>query len=119
MNNGLINLGFGNTVSGNQIIAIISPDSVPVQRLITEAQARGQLIDYAEGRSPRAVIILVAGGIILSAFQPETIGRHENRVRNRLGRDEIERDQLPAQQQNKAGSSKVKTDDGSSQKALR
>jgi extracellular matrix regulatory protein A len=98
MNNGLINLGFGNTVSGNEMIAIISPDSLPVQRLVTEAKERGQLIDYTQGRSPRAVVISVTGSIFLSAFQPETIGHHENRVQNRLSKDEIERNRLPTQQ---------------------
>ncbi|MEO0375625.1 MAG: extracellular matrix/biofilm biosynthesis regulator RemA family protein [Cyanobacteria bacterium P01_A01_bin.17] len=84
MNNGQINLGYGKTVAGGEMVAVISPSSLPVQRLIADAEARCQLVDYTHGRSPRAVVILVTGAVILSAFQPETIGSHENRVRNRL-----------------------------------
>lgn len=84
MNNGQINLGYGNTVAGSELLAVINPDSLPLQRLISDAEARGKLVDYTEGRSPRAIIISVTGNIILSAFQPETIGLHENRVKNRL-----------------------------------
>ncbi|PZD72894.1 hypothetical protein C1752_03234 [Acaryochloris thomasi RCC1774] len=84
MNNGQINLGYGNTVADGEMVAVISPGSLPVQRLIADAEAKSQLVDYTQGRSPRAVVILVTGAIILSAFQPETIGSHENKVRNQL-----------------------------------
>ena len=73
----LINIGFGNMVSAARIIAIISPESAPVKRLIQEAKDRGVLIDATYGRRTRAGIITDSEHGILSAVQPETIG---NRV---------------------------------------
>ena len=84
MNNGQINLGYGNTVAGSELIAVINPDSLPVQRLIADAESKGLLVDFTQGRSPRAIVISVKGTVMLSAFQPETIGLHENRLKNRL-----------------------------------
>lgn len=69
----LINIGFGNIVSASRIIAIVSPESAPIKRLITEARDRGVLIDATYGRRTRAVIVADSGHIILSAVQPETV----------------------------------------------
>jgi len=69
----LINIGFGNMVSANRIIAIVSPDSAPIKRIITDAREKGQLIDATYGRRTRAVIATDSGTIILSAIQPETV----------------------------------------------
>ena len=69
----LINIGFGNIVSANRIIGIVSPESAPIKRLITEARDRGQLVDATYGRRTRAVIITDSSHIILSAIQPETV----------------------------------------------
>lgn len=69
----LINIGFGNIVSASRIIAIISPESAPVKRVISESRERGTLIDATYGRRTRAVIIADSGHIILSAVQPETV----------------------------------------------
>ena len=69
----LINIGFGNIVSANRIVSIVSPDSAPIKRLVTDARDRGQLIDATYGRRTRAVIITDSSYIILSAIQPETI----------------------------------------------
>ncbi|VEP11318.1 conserved hypothetical protein [Hyella patelloides LEGE 07179] len=69
----LINIGFGNIVSANRIIAIVSPESAPIKRLITEARDRGQLVDATYGRRTRAVIITDSSHIVLSAIQPETV----------------------------------------------
>ncbi|MCL2408019.1 MAG: DUF370 domain-containing protein [Oscillospiraceae bacterium] len=69
----LINIGFGNMVSANRIIAIVSPESAPIKRIITDAREKGQLIDATYGRRTRAVIITDSGCIILSAIQPETV----------------------------------------------
>lgn len=69
----LINIGFGNIVSGNRVIAIVSPESAPIKRIITDARDRGQLIDATYGRRTRAVIISDSGHVILSAIQPETV----------------------------------------------
>ncbi|MCR4943410.1 MAG: DUF370 domain-containing protein [Clostridium sp.] len=71
----LINVGFGNIVALNRVIAILSPDSSPIKRLIQEAKNKGILINAACGRKTRSVIVIDSGHIILSAIQPETIGR--------------------------------------------
>ena len=69
----LINIGFGNMVSAGRIIAIVSPESAPIKRIITDAREKGQLIDATYGRRTRAVIIADNGSLILSAIQPETV----------------------------------------------
>jgi regulator of extracellular matrix RemA (YlzA/DUF370 family) len=69
----LINIGFGNIVSANRVVAIVSPESAPIKRIITDARDRGQLIDATYGRRTRAVIITDSSHIILSAIQPETV----------------------------------------------
>ncbi|HEY9826470.1 MAG TPA: DUF370 domain-containing protein [Stenomitos sp.] len=69
----LINIGFGNIVSANRVIAIVSPESAPIKRIITDARERGQLIDATYGRRTRAVIVADSGHVILSAIQPETV----------------------------------------------
>ncbi|MCG8515131.1 MAG: DUF370 domain-containing protein [Halanaerobiales bacterium] len=69
----LINIGFGNIVAGNRVIAIVSPESAPIKRVIQEARERGMLIDATYGRRTRAVIITDSDHIILSAIQPETV----------------------------------------------
>ncbi|MBD2312575.1 DUF370 domain-containing protein [Desertifilum sp. FACHB-1129] len=69
----LINIGFGNIVSASRVIAIVSPESAPIKRIISDARERGQLIDATYGRRTRAVIVIDSGHIILSAIQPETV----------------------------------------------
>ncbi len=69
----LINIGFGNIVSANRIIAIVSPESAPIKRIIQEARDRGMLIDATYGRRTRAVVVTDSDHIILSAVQPETV----------------------------------------------
>ncbi|MDL2287796.1 DUF370 domain-containing protein [Oscillospiraceae bacterium OttesenSCG-928-F05] len=69
----LINIGFGNMVSAERLVAIVSPDSAPIKRIIQDARERGLLIDATYGRRSRAVIVTDSGHIILSAIQPETI----------------------------------------------
>lgn len=69
----LINIGFGNIVSANRIIAIVSPESAPIKRIITEARERGQLVDATYGRRTRAVIVTDSSHVVLSAIQPETV----------------------------------------------
>lgn len=70
----LINIGFGNIVAANRIIAIVSPESAPIKRIIQEARDRGMLIDATYGRRTRAVIMTDSDHVILSAVQPETVG---------------------------------------------
>lgn len=69
----LINIGFGNIVSANRIVSIVSPESAPIKRIIQEARDAGRLIDATYGRRTRAVIIADSDHVILSAVQPETV----------------------------------------------
>lgn len=69
----LINIGFGNIVSANRIVAIVSPESAPIKRIISDARERGMLVDATYGRRTRAVIITDSEHVILSAVQPETV----------------------------------------------
>jgi extracellular matrix regulatory protein A len=71
----LINIGFGNIVSANRIISIVSPESAPIKRIIQEARDRNMLIDATYGRRTRAVIIADSDHVILSAVQPETVAQ--------------------------------------------
>ncbi len=79
----LINIGFGNIVSANRIISIVSPDSAPIKRLVQEAKDSKMAIDATYGRRTRAVLVMDSGHIILSAVQPETVA-------GRLDKDEDE-----------------------------
>ncbi len=74
----LINIGFGNIVAGNRVIAVVSPESAPIKRIIQEARERGMLVDATYGRRTRAVIITDSDHIILSAIQPETVSHRLN-----------------------------------------
>ena len=68
-----INIGFGNIVSAERIISIVSPESAPIKRIVQEAKDSKMAIDATYGRRTRSVIIMDSGHIILSAVQPETI----------------------------------------------
>ncbi|MBR7552821.1 extracellular matrix/biofilm regulator RemA [Allobacillus sp. GCM10007491] len=74
MNLKLINIGFGNVVSANRIISIVSPESAPIKRIITVARDENKLVDATYGRRTRAVIVTDSDHVILSAVQPETVG---------------------------------------------
>ncbi len=77
----LINIGFGNMVSSGRILAIVSPESAPIKRLIQEARDRSMVIDATYGRRTKAVLIMDTDHVILSAVLPETIaGRGSGRV---------------------------------------
>ena len=69
----LINIGFGNMVSSGRLIAIVSPESAPIKRMVQEARDRGVLIDATYGRRTRAVLIMDSDHVVLSALQPETV----------------------------------------------
>ena len=69
----LVNIGFGNIVSANRLIAIVGPESAPIKRIIQDARDRGFLVDATYGRRTRAVLIADSGHVILSAVQPETV----------------------------------------------
>ncbi len=85
----LINIGFGNIVSAGRIISIVSPESAPIKRVISEARDRGMLIDATYGRRTRAVIVADSGHIILSAVQPETV-KHRLQTRDSGAGEETE-----------------------------
>ena len=70
----LINIGFGNVVAANRIIAIISPESAPIKRIIQEARDRGLLIDATYGRKTASIFIMDSDHVILSALPPEKFG---------------------------------------------
>ena len=69
----LVNIGFGNVVSANKIVSIVSPEAAPIKRLVQEAKDEKRAIDATCGRKTRAVLIMDSGNVILSAIQPETI----------------------------------------------
>lgn len=69
----LINIGFGNMVSAGRLIAIVSPESAPIKRMVQEARDKGSLIDATYGRRTRAVLIMDSDHIVLSALQTETV----------------------------------------------
>lgn len=71
----LINIGFGNMVSAERLLSVVSPDSAPVKRLVQEAKERAMLIDASFGRKTRAVLIMDTDHVILSAITPEAIAR--------------------------------------------
>lgn len=73
----LVNIGFGNLVAADKIVAVVSPDSAPIKRIIREGEDRGVLVNATYGRRTRAVIVIDSGHIVLSALQPETVA---NRV---------------------------------------
>lgn len=79
----LINIGFGNIVSANRIIAIVSPESAPIKRMVQEAKDSKMAVDATYGRRTRAVLIMDSGHLILSAVQPETVA-------GRLEKDDLE-----------------------------
>lgn len=86
----LINIGFGNMVSANRLIAIVSPESAPIKRIIQDAKERGSLIDATYGRRTRAVIIMDSEHVVLSAVQPETVANRLSDRGDSLEDEELE-----------------------------
>ncbi|MCI8868987.1 MAG: DUF370 domain-containing protein [Lawsonibacter sp.] len=86
----LINIGFGNMVSAGRLIAIVSPDSAPIKRMVQEARDSGVLIDATYGRRTRAVLIMDNDHLVLSALQPETVA---NRISGQDGPAEEEEEE--------------------------
>ncbi len=74
----LINIGFGNMISSSKLVAVVSPESAPIKRIIQDARDKSMLIDATYGRRTRAVIIMDSEHVILSAIQPETVGSRVN-----------------------------------------
>ena len=89
----LINIGFGNMVSANRLVAIVSPESAPIKRIIQDAKERGTRIDATYGRRTRAVIVTDSDHVILSAVQPETVANRLNDRDDDLTEEELEEDE--------------------------
>ena len=83
----LVNIGFGNIVSASRIIAVVSPESAPIKRIVQETRDSGKLVDATYGRRTRAVMIMDSGHVILSSVQPETVA---NRMMNKDAKDKDE-----------------------------
>ena len=85
----LINIGFGNMISAGRLVAIVSPDSAPIKRMVQEARDRGTLIDATYGRRTRSVLIIDNDHLVLSALQPDTVAsRLESREAPEAEEDE-------------------------------
>lgn len=74
----LINIGFGNMINASRLIAVVSPDSAPIKRIVQESKERGTLIDATQGRRTRAVIIMDSDHVVLSYLQSETVATRLN-----------------------------------------
>lgn len=86
----LINIGFGNMVSANRLVAIVSPESAPIKRIMQDAKERGTLIDATYGRRTRAVIVMDSDHVILSAVQPETVANRLNDRDDEMAEEELD-----------------------------
>ena len=69
----LINIGFGSMISASRVLAVVSPDSAPIKRVVQEARERGMLIDASYGRKTKSVILMDTDHVILSAITPEAV----------------------------------------------
>ena len=84
--NQIIHIGFGNLVNTSKIIAVVSPESAPIKRLIQYAKEKGTAIDATQGRKTKAVLVMEDSQVVLSALLPETIG-------NRVQSERVEEDE--------------------------
>ncbi len=85
-----INIGFGNIVAAERIVAVVSPESSPVKRIIQDSRDKGMLIDATFGRRTRAVLISDSEHVILSALQPETVAGRINGDTDKAAEEESE-----------------------------
>ena len=86
----LINIGFGNLVAANRLLAVVSPDSAPIKRVIQEARDRQMLIDASYGRKTASVLLMDTDHVILSAMTPEVIGQRSTEQLRKYEEDENE-----------------------------
>ena len=89
----LINIGFGNMVSASRLVAIVSPESAPIKRIMQDAKEQGTLIDATYGRRTRAVILTDSDHVILSALQPETVANRFNDREDEESTEALEEDE--------------------------
>lgn len=74
----LVNIGYGNMISAERTVAVVSPDSAPIKRLVQESRDSGRAIDATYGRKTRAVIIMDSGHVVLSSLITDTIAARIN-----------------------------------------
>ena len=74
----LINIGYGNMISSDRVVAVVSPESAPINRLVQEARDDGRAVDATYGRKTRAVILMDSGHVVLSSLITETLGARIN-----------------------------------------
>jgi hypothetical protein len=86
----LVNIGFGNMVNAERVIAVVSPESAPIKRIIREAEDKGNLVNATYGRRTRAVIVTDSDHIVLSALQTETVA---SRLGAELNEEELKQDE--------------------------
>ena len=86
----LVNIGFGNMVSAERMIALVSPESAPIKRIVQDSKEKGALIDATCGRKTRTVIIMDSDHVVLSALQPETVANRFNNKAEAEDTDEAE-----------------------------
>ena len=86
----LIHIGFGNIVNTSKIIAIVSPDSAPVKRMVQKSKENGTVIDATQGRKTKSVLVMENSQIVLSALLPETIAGRAKGINNENEADDIE-----------------------------
>ena len=91
--NKLIHIGFGNIVNTDKIIAIVSPDSAPVKRMVQSAKETGRVIDATQGRKTKAVLVMESSQVVLSALLPETIAGRAQAEKTDVSDREDEKDE--------------------------
>lgn len=84
----LVSIGFGNLISAERVISVISPDSAPIKRMIQDVREKGLLIDASFGRSTKAVLIMDSGHVVLSALPPETVAARFEDNNEKVGKEE-------------------------------
>ena len=89
----LINIGFGNMIAAGRLLAIVSPESAPIKRMVQDARDSGSLIDATYGRRTRAVLVMDSGHVVLSAVQTETVARRMGARADRNPAEEEEADE--------------------------
>lgn len=76
----LVNIGFGNMISSGRLISVVSPESAPIKRIVSEAKEKGNLVDATFGRRTRAVLMMDSDHVVLSALSPETLAGRINEM---------------------------------------
>ena len=81
----LINIGYGNRVAAERVLAVVSPESAPIKRIVQDSREIGMLIDASFGRKTKSVLIMDSGHTILSALTPEAVGQRSEEGEESIG----------------------------------